>query len=245
MIWINELIFDAVELWADQNDIVIKKKKEMDMRQFFHGPHGVVRALFANQIGNKQVKGCERIIKAFDKYVPNGTLEQLAYILATSYHETARKMWPVRETLATSDEQAIKRLDRAFEKGQLTWVSKPYWREGYFGRGDVQLTHKSNYTGKLRDAVLKNFPGKDIGKDPSLALDPDISAYIMIEGMMRGDTGIGDFTSYALEDYVNRQRVDYHAARRTVNPGDRNTYDLIASYAVKFEEALRDAGYKQ
>ena len=220
-----------------------EEPKEMDRHTFFHGEHGIVSSLFNRRITPKQVSGCERIIDAFDKFQPDGLLEQLAYILATSYHETQRRMQPVRETLATKHEEAIRRLDRAWEKGQLTWVSKPYWRDGYYGRGDVQLTHQYNYEGKLRDAVLDNF-GQDIAEDPDLALHPEISAYIMIEGMMVGDTGISDFTSRELERYINHNQTDYHNARRTVNPGDRPTYSLVAVYAQKFEEALRESGYK-
>lgn len=217
----------------------------MDLHEFFHGEDGVVRSLFKRRISRKQVEGCENIIEAFKKHAPHGTLQQLAYILATAYHETAYTMQPVRETLASTDEQAIRRLDSAFKRGLMRYVSTPYWREGYFGRGYVQLTHQSNYQGKLRDAVFRKFPGKDIGREPNLAMNPDISAFILIEGMMRGDTGVGDFTSKALEDYVSEHRVDYLNARRTVNPGDRSSYPKIAGEAEAFEEALKSANWSQ
>jgi len=51
---------------------------------------------------------------------------QAAYVLATAKWETAHTMEPVRETLANSDASAIARLKKAWEKGQLKWVSRPY-----------------------------------------------------------------------------------------------------------------------
>lgn len=240
---IHSALFDVLKLMEKNGTILIKRENQMDKHVFFHGTYGVSRSLFYKTVTSKQVSGCERIIDAFDKYMPDGTLHQLAYILATSYHETLRKMQPVRETLATKHETVIRRLDRAWEKGLLTWVSKPYWREGYYGRGDVQLTHKYNYEGNLRDAVLNRFD-VDIAADPELVLRPDISAYILIEGMMRGDTGVSDFTSQPLEKYINKNHIDYHNARKTVNPADKPSYSLVADYATKFQIALSESGYK-
>ena len=51
--------------------------------------------------------------------------ERLAYCLATCYHETGYRMQPVRETHATSDQQAINRLEHAWKSGRLSWVKKP------------------------------------------------------------------------------------------------------------------------
>lgn len=220
-----------------------QKETYMDYKEFFHGEAGVYRTLFRGSMTRSQVAGCERIIHAFCRWEPNGTMHQLAYILATSYHETARRMQPVRETLARTDEEAIRKLDRAWARGQLRWVSKPYWRDGWFGRGDVQLTHERNYKGKIHDVVKKQF-GADIHKDPSKVLDPEISAYILIEGMMLGDTGVSDFTSFPLEQFVSKKNIDYELARRSVNPGDLPTYRLLAAYAIQFEVALMRAGYK-
>jgi hypothetical protein len=217
-------------------------EQRMTIHLFFHGAQGVAKPLFAGKIKADQVAGCERIIKAFDLYRPGGTLEQLAYILATAYHETGRRMQPVREAFGTSTADTIARLDSAWEKGQLTWVKEPYWRDGYFGRGHVQLTHKANYIGALAKAVYERFDVRLIS-EPDLALDPQISAFILVEGMCRGVTLKGDFTAYALEDFVNETKVDYKNARKTVNPGDMPTYLTIQTYAQFFEAALRNANY--
>lgn len=147
---------------------------------------------------------------------------QLAYILATAYHETARTMRPVRETLATSDKQAIARLDSAFAKGQLKWVKTPYWRDGWFGRGYVQLTHKVNYE-KMR--VTKEG-----------ALQRDAATRVLVDGMLDGV-----FTGRKLGDYVTLQKSGFVAARAVVNGNDRAKD--IAKYAEQYDADLKAEGY--
>jgi hypothetical protein len=150
-------------------------------------------------------------------------------------------MVPVRETFATSTKQAISRLDTAFAKGQMKWVKTPYWRKGFFGRGLVQITHEENYAGPLRDAVAKEFGGADIHFDPDLALREDIAAFILIDGITRGRTLKSDFTSYSLEDFINDKKTDYNSARKTVNPGEKDSYVPIGDIARKWEDAIRAA----
>jgi len=92
-------------------------------------------------------------------------------------------MVPVRETFASSDAQAISRLDKAWAQGKLPWVKTPYWRSGWFGRGHIQLTHESNY----RKFGITN---------PNDALKMDVSARVAVEGMRDGK-----FTGKKLSDY--------------------------------------------
>jgi hypothetical protein len=214
-----------------------------DPHLFFHGENGVRNSLFQPKISASEVSGCERIIDDFGSWVPEGTVEQLAYILATAYHETGRRMQPVREAYGRNDADTRARLQSAFDAGRLPWVKTPYWADGWYGRGLVQLTHRSNYAGALRDAVRDKF-GADILHDPDLLINRfDISSYVLIEGMVRGDTGVADFTSDALEDHVNSEKVDYENARKVVNPGDIPTYKTIAAQAEAFELALRSANW--
>lgn len=212
----------------------------MDLQVFFNGPKGVKATLFGKGMTSSQVQGCQRIIVAHDLY-SYGLDTALSYELTTSYHETGKRMQPIREANGTSTADTIRRLDRAWTKGQLKWVKTPYWRDGWFGRGDVQLTHEANYSGPLRDAVLAAFPGCDIHADPDLVLRPDISAFILIEGITRGHTLKADFTSYSLEQFIAPGKTDYRNARKTVNPKDAPTFGLLAGYAKKFEEAIREA----
>lgn len=155
---------------------------------------------------------------------------ETAYVLASAYHETAHTMEPVRETLAGTDTQAIARLDSAWERGKLPWVSKPYWRDGWFGRGYVQLTHEANYQRASREL------GVDFVKEPSRVMEPDFAATILVRGMAEGW-----FTGKCLHDYIDLKRSDYVGARRIVNGTDRAR--AIAEHAVEYEAALLAEGY--
>lgn len=192
----------------------------MSEAEFFHR----IRPLFGGRLSQSQVDGTKVLLGA-TQGLP---IEHRAYILATAYHETAHTMQPVRETMASTDAQAISRLDAAWSKGQLKWVKQPYWRrdadgKAWFGRGYVQLTHKINYS----------RAGQEIGLalvgDPSLALRPEVSAAIIVRGMRNGW-----FTGKKLSDYLPG---DYVNARRIVNGTDRAVQ--IAGYARSFENALR------
>ena len=155
---------------------------------------------------------------------------EAAYVLATAEHETGGTFKPVREAFAKTDAQAKSRLETAFKKGQLKWVKTPYWRDGFFGRGFVQLTHEYNY--KKAGEKL----GLDLVKNPSLALKPEIAAQILVLGMKEGW-----FTGKKLSDYITIQKSSFKQARRIVNGMDRAA--KIAALAVKHDKALKDAGY--
>lgn len=155
---------------------------------------------------------------------------EAAYVLATVEHETGGTFKPVRETFAKSDKQAIQRLSRAYEKGQLPWVREPYWLDGYFGRGYVQLTHKYNY-----EKAGKKL-GIDLVAHTEKALDPAISAEITVRGMKEGW-----FTGKKLSDYITLKKSDFRNARRIVNGMDRAAH--IAKLAIKHDQALLEAGY--
>lgn len=195
----------------------------MDRRVFFDAVRGSV---FRGRMSQRQVDGLNSLLNVWDR---EGSRDdgQLAYCLATSYHETAHTMQAVRETLAKSDAQAIRRLDAAYKAGRLK-VSRPYWRGGYFGRGHVQLTHEGNYR------AMGELLGVDLAGNPGLALDPVISARVLFIGMLRGV-----FTKKRLDRYVNENRRDFRNARRVVNGMDRA--GLIAGYAESFFDAIRAA----
>lgn len=155
---------------------------------------------------------------------------QCAYVLATAYHETAATMKPVREALAKTDAGAMAALNKAWKDGKLPWVKSDYWSGGYFGRGYVQLTHKANY------AYAGEQLGVPLAERPSLALETDIAAQILVMGMRDGW-----FTGKKLSDYVTLQKSDFRNARRIVNRMDRA--DLIAGYAREYDALLKAEGY--
>lgn len=175
---------------------------------------------FGGRISPDQFAGLEKIIDYAKEHYPDIDKRWLAYILATVFHETARTMQPVRETLATSDAQAIIRLDNAYKKGTLK-VSKPYWRDGYFGRGLVQITFKENYD--------------KFGIDnPADALTWEIALQVLFDGMINAK-----FTKYRLSQFFNKSNDDPKGARKIVNGTDKAS--LIAEYYKNFLDALNQA----
>ena len=188
---------------------------------------GAVRPLFGGALSQSQVNGLQHLLSATQSL----PIAHRAYLLATAHHETAKTMQPVRETLATTDDQAVKNLDAAWAKGELKWVSKPYWRKdadgkAWFGRGYVQLTHKDNY------AKAGKLVGVDLVRDPSQALNPTVAARVLVEG-----SKAGIFTGKKLADYLDGSTPDYVNARRIINGTDRA--GQIADLAEGYEKALR------
>lgn len=209
----------------------------MDRSAFY----SAVRAsLFAGRLTQDQVNGMNYLLDAIEA---EGDIERnhAAYMLATAFHETARTMHPVRETLASSDDQAIRILDTAFSRGRLPWVRKPYWRKdahgrSYLGRGYVQLTHLPNYQ-KATDELGIDFVG-----NPDLAMVPANAAKIIIRGMDEGW-----FTGKTLDQYIddadeadNEDLREYISSRPIINGKDKA--EQIGLIAVKFEAALKAAG---
>jgi len=145
-------------------------------------------------------------------------IKQIAYVLATAYHESNR--FKVKEE---------------YQKGRnhLYGIPVPIWRKvktSFHGRGWVQLTWLGNYA--QFTARLSAITGKEVDliNNPDIILkDDDINAYITVIGMKEGL-----FTGKALADYLGD---DYVGARRIVNGTDKD--ELIANYAIQFEEALR------
>lgn len=165
---------------------------------------------------------------------------QLANVLAQCRWEVGDAMQPVRETFATSDAQAKARLTAAWKSGKLTWVKSDYWSSGFFGRGFIQLTHRENYA-KASRAI-----GVDLVANPSLALEPSVSARIAVVGMRDGW-----FTGKKLSDYITLSSSNFLGARAIVN-GDKNKTprgsketigQIIARYSRSYDEALKAEGY--
>lgn len=146
--------------------------------------------------------------------------KKLAYIMATTYHETNR--------YKASSEYG-KGKGRDYGAPLLTIRGRT---EAYYGRGWVQLTWLRNY------AKLSVAATHALGKEVDLVNDPDrvfeddeINAFITFEGM---STGL--FTGKKLSDYIGGGKADYINARRIINGTDRASD--IAEVAKKFESAL-------
>lgn len=167
-------------------------------------------------LAQNQVDGIERLLKASEGM----PLRHRAYILATAWHETGPAssplhMTPRREIWGPTKAQ-IGYEGRADLGNTIMGDGKRF-----AGRGYVQITGRRNYE------RASSLTGRDLIGNPDLALDADIAALIMVDGMRRGW-----FTGKRLADFDS-----YANMRRVVNGTDRA--DLIAGYAEKFEAALR------
>jgi predicted chitinase len=186
------------------------------------------KAPFGGRISQRQVEGIKNIIQAWEDHAEKDN-NKLAYVLATAFHETAATMQPVREGLAKSDSSAQKILAK-YRYSQPDQVSKgkntlPKTGKAYYGRGYVQITWADNY---LRLGTRLGVP---LHENPELALDPQISAKILVIGMLEGL-----FTTKKLSQYFSVKTENPEGARAIVNGKDKAA--LIASYYVQFKGAL-------
>lgn len=176
-----------------------------------------VRAkLFAGTLTQSQVDGINAVLDEWENRKLTD-LRWLAYMLATDKHETNATMQAVREAYWLSED----------------WrrVHLRYWP--FYGRGLVQLTWEANYR------TMGDFLKLDLVANPDLALELPHAVTIMFEGMLRAETGVGDFTGHSLEMYFNEAKDDPVGARRIINGTDKAR--LIAGYYYDFLKALRAA----
>lgn len=204
----------------------------MNRAQFYAALRSRGNSLFGTSLAQGQVDGIDALLDACQRHHITDA-HHVANILAQVYRETGGKMAPVRETFAASDQQAINRLEAAWKAGKLPWVTTPYWRGGWFGRGQIQLTWKENYD-KIGRAI-----GRDLIGHPELALTPSISADIAVVGMSRGL-----FTGKKLADYSFPSALEKppdQNPRRIVN-GQDGTDAKVAGYHRAFFAAIQGAG---
>lgn len=177
------------------------------------------RAPLGPTLSAEEVAGCERILDAC--VAAAFPVSWAAYTLATAVHETAGTLRPIRE----------------YGKGAGKKYGVPGRNKGQvaYGRGDVQLTWDENYERADRElglngALIANY---------DLALDPAISAKVIVRGMEEGW-----FTGKRLADYLPAAapRAQFASARRIVNGTDKA--DLIAGYAETFQSALQAGGWQ-
>ncbi len=217
--------------------VTAPKVTSFDKKRFYD----IIRPFFGS-LNQEQVDGMEGIFKAFEE-VGDKDVDTLAYALATAYHETGRRMVPVREGFAKTDKGAISAVAKlAAKRGPNSAPAKygqpagPYGHV-YYGRGHVQLTWHHNYRGSSKDA------GVDLEKYPDKMLDPTISARVLIRGIMDGrwnGQGKGIDAYEDSDDKLSREEATQ--ARRLVNVQDKAL--TIAVYFEHFYNALKSSGFK-
>lgn len=192
----------------------------MNRAAFFNS----IRQSLFGRLSQSQVEGMEAILDYWDtkaeyRKQPNA----LAYILATTYHETARTMQPIVE-------RGGRNYFKKYDTGRLARnLGNTPEADGdgfkFRGRGFVQITGFENYK---RASEKLNI---DFISNPEQALDLNVATVILVRGCMEGW-----FTGKSIPAYITDRRADYIHARKVVNRMDKAR--LIAGYAEEFELAL-------
>ena len=190
----------------------------MASKQFYDAIHP---ELFQHGLSQSQVDGFEAILKSCSGIVTDN--RQIAYVLATIYHECAGTMRPIEESGKGAHYDYGKKLKRGAGPGHRIPYTTP--DQLYYGRGYVQLTWYENY------AIQSKLLGIDLLNHPELALQPEVASTILIHGMVHGD-----FTGHYLAQYFNTNETDYVNARKIINGLDQA--ERIAGYAQIFFKAL-------
>lgn len=184
--------------------------------------------LFGGSLTQKQVEGMTAILDYWEANHAAKDKRWLAYILGTAFHETDRKMQPIREYGSTAY------FDKRYgpppvgkNPGLAKTLGNTQQGDGsrYCGRGFVQLTGRRNYTD------WKQRLNIDLVGNPDLCLTLAPSIRILFEGSIKGT-----FTGRRLDQYFNATTADWKNARRIINRLDKA--DLIAGYAKNFYAAI-------
>jgi putative chitinase len=138
----------------------------------------VRKSIFTNGLTKGQVDGMEKILDYWTAEHSDITLDQMSYILATIYWETAHKMVPVKEA-----------------GGERYLRSKRYYP--YIGVGLVQVTWSQNWKrwgiGKAEDGL--SWP---------IALRATFEG--MLQGAFTGKR-LSDYIGNGRRDYVGARRI--------------------------------------
>ncbi len=185
-------------------------------RKFFFDQ--VRGSLFGGKLKKTQVDGITAILDEWENNNSKKDDRWLAYMFATTHHETDTTMQPIEE----------------YGKGKGRKYGKQVKMDGttysntnniFYGRGFVQLTWYENYA-KAGKKLAVDFIQK-----PEKVMEPANATKIMFLGMAEGW-----FTGKKLMDYFNTTKEDWFNARRIINGTDKA--NNIAAYAKKYYAAI-------
>jgi putative chitinase len=187
------------------------------------------RSGFGERLTGQQQAGIRQLLRLIAKDSAVRDVRKVAYMLATVKHEAANTWRAIEEYGCNPRTGCTPIPGNSRNYGD----PDPVTGKTYYGRGYVQLTHKSNYARMNR--VLRRVYGMhvDIVHHPELVLRPTVAYRIMSYGMRHGS-----FTGKKLSDFIHRGKpADYYHAREIINGLDRAS--TIAGYAQKLERILR------
>lgn len=212
--------------WGPISDLALRQAMEKeDIRMDFDFDR--FKQLFNKRsLTQPLVDSINYLFLAMNKYhaIGGASPVNIAYMLATTWHESAFTMLPIKEY--GGDKYLSK-----YDTGRLARVlGNTPEADGdgqfYAGRGYVMITGKDNYR---KFSALLNI---DLIQFPDLALDPTIAADILVVGSLKGM-----FTSKQLSNYIRYgTRAEFIKARKVINGVDDNV--SIAEHAIKFVDCI-------
>lgn len=217
----------------------------MDKKAFFDNVRG---PLFSGSIPATAVTTIEAIVDEAAK--SNASITDLAYMLATAYHEVGRALVPIRENMNYTKADRIRATwPTRFptNASAVPYVNHPQklankvygGRLGndtvndgwlYRGGGLAQSTGKENYI------KVKNYSGVDVVASPMLITRLDVSVIALVHFMLDGV-----YTGKKLSDYNGA--AGFVQMRAIINADVKANGAKVAGYAKKFLSGLTAAGY--
>ncbi len=201
----------------------------MDRGRFYADVH---RDLFHGHLRQEQVDGMNAILAEAVKR--KTATNRLAYVLATVFHETAETMEPIQERGARS---YFHKYEPGTRIGKMLGNTLPGDGYNLRGRGFDQITGRRNYAKASKEL------DHDFLAHPDDVMLMQYAVPILFVGMEQGW-----FTGRDLDDYIDDKDEsddedlrEYMQSRKVINGTDKA--EKIGRYALKFEHALRNAGY--
>jgi len=194
---------------------------------------------FRERLTQSQIDGLNTLLTfiELDRYMGND--QWIAYLLATTKHETGNAWIPNDEGVLANGRSVSISYFNMYEPGTRTGVNLGNTKKGdgylYRGRGYAHTTGRNNYT------KMGLITGYDLLNNPDLAFTPIVAYNLMSYGMRTGS-----YTGIPLSRYITDQKTDYFNARSIIN-GDKNSpFDkknpdgpkigaVVAEYATKLE----------
>jgi putative chitinase len=198
----------------------------IDRKHFFDT---VRPALFNGAMSQDQVHGMEAILREWEAQQLTD-LRWLAYILSTTYHETAKTMQPIAEYGKGKKYDYGKKLKMGGGPGKRIAYETP--DKIFYGRGHTQNTWYENYQRLTKAAATQGKPW-DFLNNPELLLQMEPSIWATFFAMR-----VGLYTGKKLSDYFTDKKEDWVNSRKIINGLD--CAEKIAGYAKVFYEAIKE-----
>lgn len=171
------------------------------------------------------------------------SLEEIAYALGTAEHETAGWMQPIREGATRygtkyTNAQSVAAVTALYTARVITtnYALPNDHGVSYYGRGYVQITWSDNYK-KYQDLT-----GKPLVANPDLALEHDVAAFVLYDGIrfgrFRSIKGVPVKFSDFVRGAADMSIAKLSAARSVVNGDVKKNGGTVAQAALRWYDVL-------